>query len=188
MTLYTAQKKKGFSLIEVLISIFIFAIVITAASSILGRATYGYKSARVNQQVMEDAQFAMSRITKSLRTSSVISVGTAGQDIIIYDYSRDGGACIRYSLVSGVITEEVEPLDYATDDVLNCGVGIFDGNTQRADLTQFPVTGSFSAVASDYETRVGKVSMVFSMEGAQASILRLQTTVSLRDYDVSGLL
>lgn len=184
----TPQTQRGFSLIEVLISIFIFGIIMTAASVVFGRSVESYRHARASQQILEDAQFAMNRIAKSLRTSSVIQLGAGGRSIIIYDYSRDGGACVRYRFTGGVITEEVEPLNYNTDDILRCGPGIFTSSTTRADLTTLPVTGQFAAQSSTYQTRVGKVSMVFVMTDVTGAPVRLQTTVSLRDYDVSGLL
>ncbi len=183
------KQRRGFSLIEVLVSIFIFAIIMTATANIFGHTVKSYRYARASQAALEDAQFAMNRIAKSLRTSSVQSVGPGGQSIIIYDYSRSGGACVRYRITGNAITEEVKQLNYNTDDILNCNSSAFTG-VAPATLTTHDVQGAFVATASDYDQKhAGRVSMVFVVKDVHnGAPVYLQTTVSLRDYDVSGLM
>ncbi len=184
-----SNQYRGFSLIEVLVSIAIFAIIMTATVNIFGHTVQNYHYERASQEALEDAQFAMNRIAKSLRTSSVQHIGTNGQSIIIYDYSRSGGACVRYAITGNAITEEVKLLDYNTDDILNCNNSAFVGVAPIV-LTAHNVYGTFVAVPSDYNRkRAGRVSMVFVVkDDNNGTPVSLQTTVSLRDYDVSGLM
>ncbi len=185
---YIKKSKRAFSLIEVIIAIFIFSVIMTAAASVLGRSVKEYRYARASQRVLEDAEFAMNRIAKSLRTSSVMSVASNGKNIVIYDYSRNGGACVRYTFMADTIVEEVEPLNYNTDDITKCNASIFTFTTPQALLTYTQVDGQFSAQPSAYKTRVGRVTMAIVAQDNRGMKMYLQTTVSLRDYDVSGLL
>lgn len=189
-----ASTQSGFTLFEVMISIFMFSVIMVAASNIFAQSVQSYRYARASQQTMEDMQFAMNRVAKSLRTSSVQSVGTGGQNIVIYDYSREGGACIRYTFTTGsAILEEVNLLSYEDTDAISCSFG---GGTTSATITKKPVAGQFSATASEYKDphdsgdtgAVGRVTMVIVGEDSVGAAMHLQTSVSLRDYDQSGLL
>lgn len=172
------ENKKGFTLIEVLVSMFVFAIVMLATISIFAQIMSNYRYTRETQRALEDAQFAMNRIAKVLRTSTVVSSSTS--QIIAYDYSQ--GKCVRYALnsVAREITETVTSGNSPND----CGSG---GVSNVLNVA--PLTGSFLAQSSDNASKtVGYVVMSFEVEGPDSKKIYIQTTVSLRDYEVSGLL
>lgn len=119
-----ARKNKGFTLIEMMVSIFIFAIMMTAISGIFARQISSYKQTRLMAGDLENAQFALNYIAKTLRTASIIGEGTSsstgtgnglliernqngyeddfwstsiddGKGLIVYDFSQE--ACIIFT-------------------------------------------------------------------------------------------
>ena len=117
------RNKKGFTLIEMIISIFVFAIIMIAIVDVFARQINAHRYARSAEGDLENAQFALNYIAKTLRTASVLcySVGDStytnlieqmqqgegndndfyykvlknGEGLIIYDFSQE--ACIRLS-------------------------------------------------------------------------------------------
>ncbi|PJA87728.1 MAG: hypothetical protein CO140_02745, partial [Candidatus Moranbacteria bacterium CG_4_9_14_3_um_filter_40_7] len=66
----TSALAKGFTLIEMMIAIFIFSLMMIAVTEIFSSSFGGYGNARNIQKDLEDAQFVMGQIAKTLRTSS----------------------------------------------------------------------------------------------------------------------
>jgi prepilin-type N-terminal cleavage/methylation domain-containing protein len=178
MTNITSTTKSGFTLIELLISTFIFAIIMTVVAGIFGNAISSYRYAYSSQQTVEDAQYAMNYIAKILRTSSIQSQSSTR--VVVYDYSR--AQCAEYEIESGVVTERTasptgEPFDSP------CSGASF-GSTR--ELVVGDVAGAFD-IDSSTDGYVGKVTMRLKITLHDA-VTRMQTSVSLRDYDISGLL
>ena len=119
-----SKTKKGFTLVEMMVSIFVFAIMMTAIAGIFARQISSYKQTRIMANDLENAQFALNYIAKTLRTSSIIGKGsssggtslldyrtspqkwlddfwstsvdsTNGQGLIVYDFSQE--ACIIFT-------------------------------------------------------------------------------------------
>lgn len=119
------KKRKGFTLVELMVSIFIFLIIMTAIVGIFARQIQAYRYARVSQGDLENAQFAMNYIAKTLRTATVL--GRNGDDLrdpvqfgiaqgdnaddfsllridspsrlVLYDFSQE--LCMRFYFASG---------------------------------------------------------------------------------------
>ncbi|MEN8252644.1 MAG: prepilin-type N-terminal cleavage/methylation domain-containing protein, partial [Patescibacteria group bacterium] len=70
------KRKKGFTLIEMMISIFIFALMMTAVAGIFARHIIAYKQTRLMANDLENAQFALNYLAKTLRTASIVGSGT----------------------------------------------------------------------------------------------------------------
>ncbi len=75
------KTKKGFTLLEMIVSIFIFAIIMTSVASIFARQIASYKQARTMEGDLENAQFALNYISKTLRTASILGHGTSTGNI-----------------------------------------------------------------------------------------------------------
>lgn len=187
--------KKGFSLIEVVVSMFIFVLVMISFSLIFsGILRAYYKGRNINENV-ENAQFAMSLIGKTVRTSTLKSPTGDNVDagtIVVYDYSQgttNPGLCIRYNFTGTALTRSQANVDEAS-----CGVGTtFSANV---NMTSGSVTGRFFVTsseggASDESLEVGKVTTRLTITTGSGSNMteptNLQTTVSLRDYGVSNI-
>ncbi|GBE17247.1 hypothetical protein BMS3Abin15_01086 [bacterium BMS3Abin15] len=193
--------KKGFSLLELLVAIFIFSVVMVASTGIFGSSIKGYRNAKAIQKDMENAQDAMSVIAKTLRTSTVYECfGVAWGDcstppfqaIRIYDHSQN--KCVMYGFRSSDnVLEAIKFSIAGTDDpAVECINGAnYGGSSAASDLVDTGnVTGQFDVIQS-VVGQIGKITV--SMEVApnpstpEKDKARIQTTVSLRDYDEAGL-
>lgn len=181
------KNKKGFSFIEVIVATFIFSLVMIAISMTFSSLFGGYKGAKIIQKNLENAQYAMNLMAKSLRTSSINSDGTLS-DIIAYDYSQS--KCIHYRFNNSVLELSSKDLssqlgyeDFTQEQKLSW---CFDNNGSGSDfssMTSGYVAGKFFAIKSATKV-VGKVtiSMKVCSDSTCKSSAILQSTVSLRDY------
>jgi prepilin-type N-terminal cleavage/methylation domain-containing protein len=177
------KKKKGFTLLELLISVAILAILMLAVADIFTKSFGSFRVTREMETNIADAQFLMNLFSKELRTSTVIipATSTASTDTVkFFEYSKQ--ECQQYRFNASASTVEVAR--QATD---------FDGCNNSSNLTGFAkanvstTTGSFAVVPSSQSTpRVGKVTMTIVFDGAAAEPVVLQTTISLRDYGYVG--
>jgi prepilin-type N-terminal cleavage/methylation domain-containing protein len=170
-------KKSGFSLVESMISIFLFSLVAVLLSGVFSNFLKNYLTAKKTQMSAESAQYAINLMSKSLRTSSVISTGSF--PLKSYDYSQN--MCILYSLTSGKITTgRIAPT--AVGDINSCvWTNINSANT--ADLTPDDVEiVNVEAIATDMAGKLGRVTVALKIKeiGQTSSALPIQMTVSLR--------
>ncbi len=168
---------RGYTLIEVVASLFVFSIMMAAVSQIFATAFSGYRSSKIVGRDVENAQYVINISSKELRTSSVVSpTGSlvSSSFVQFFDHSQD--KCFRYRINGTSL--EVAQADVA--DVATCS------GTSLASFS--PVAGGVSAGAF-YVTsssaagpkRVGKVTISLDIAtGIHHAFL--QTTVSLRDF------
>ena len=196
------KKQKGFTFIEIIIAVFIFALMMMAVAGIFSSSIGGYQKARAVQKNLEDAQFIMNQIAKILRTSSVADNPANGKSIVVFDYSQ--GKCFKYAFTGNkiefgktdapVVAGEEKEL-FEKDPIAWCGSKTFGALNPMAALN---VTGKFKATESkpgngiDIFGVLGKVTI--SMEvcsnincTANKDKANIQTSVSLRDYYQAGI-
>ena len=178
-------KKNGFTLIEVLVSIFIFSLLMIVASNFFGSSIFGYRNSKSIQKDLESAQYAMNIITKTLRTSKVIISNS--NMIRVYDYSRKtGGKCIVYQfsdnkkLVSGSANSDEKDCESASI-------------TTKEMATNYINNFKFSVVPSPADPKVvGRVTIsaevcaTLNCAGTvygEKDTARIQSTVSLRNME-----
>lgn len=145
----TKTLRKGFTLVEMIIAVFIFLMVILALVTIFAAQMRAYKHARSAQVDLENAQFALNYLGKTLRTATLVgkgvtpltslekpsnnaddygSIAVEDEPLILYDFSQD--LCIRLSLqpwivnsdhgeLFALIVEEVGNNPYDTDALAN---------------------------------------------------------------------
>lgn len=171
---------KGFTLIEVLVSLFIFAIIMIATSQIFASAFQGYRYTRTVQKDAENAQFALNILAKELRTSTVVSP-TAGPfpqrstSVQFYDHSQQ--TCFLYRILGGALEMASRT---AVPDVASCASAslvTFRTISTGTVIGNFLVTPSSIAPA-----RVGRVTISLDVNEGSTHRVRIQTSVSLRDY------
>jgi prepilin-type N-terminal cleavage/methylation domain-containing protein len=186
------QIKKGFSLVEVMVAVFIFVSVMLSVVGVFSKFMAGYKNARSVQRNLEDAQAAMNLIAKSIRTSAVESTTTAqpaASYIEIFDYSQTI-KCIKYKFSANVI--EVTYANGVLDEA-SCNDAAFGGynanpltNKDIADA-RFAITPTCDGVSGCGAKAVGKVTISMlvcanaNCAASNAGKMALQTTVSLRN-------
>ncbi len=197
------KNKKGFTLIEVLMAIFIFALMASAASGVFIKMIQSYRYAKAAQKDLENAQYAMNLITKTLRTSSIAKCQSGefsteacptsenNEWIRVYDHSR--GVCRMYSFNNDRLEERVPGTgtnaDSPGEDISRCGGGDYLGADESKSLTTGTVSGEFDVVASSDDAgseEVGKVTISMTINSGDKDT-HIQSTVSLRDYSEAGI-
>ncbi len=167
---FLAKKQKGFTLIELMVSIFIFMIIVAIIIEIFGKQVIASRHARILQRNIEDSEFAMNYVAKTLRTSTLptsedegtttgsgsntSTTTVADQNLgtiyteVLYAYDHSQKACFKFSF------EEVDGegvlMVYTIEEIDGNPIGkaqhicAYDGNYDEGmKLTSGDVTGSF---------------------------------------------
>jgi len=176
----TKKTKKAFTLIEVIVAVFIFALVASAASGIFVKMIQSYRYAKVVQRDLESAQYAMNLMAKTLRTSSIddSEAFSSPGSVLIYDYSQ--GKCIEYTFDNNEVSfkESTSP------------VGGIDGCVTASysdpNIVAENVDGRFDYLASSNGVAMGKVTISMTVKSGNRDT-NIQSSVSLRDYSEAGI-
>ena len=124
------KRQKGFTLVELIVTTFISAIVIVAAGMILflGQKTWNSTWDRTNLQ--RDASYAMLRMTRDIKAGASAQVENNGQSLKIFN----GGDWVRFFTASGatMLTLKSETGGGGSETVLEDNV----------EAMKFNVTGS----------------------------------------------
>jgi prepilin-type N-terminal cleavage/methylation domain-containing protein len=171
------KKYKGFSLIEMIVAIFVFSLIMVIVIGTFISVVNLRKKTKTIQQNTENAHFVMEQMAKTLRTSSILE--STETSIQAFDYSQT--QCIRYNYNADLHTLQSE---IGTGSSSEC---TFTDN-DYVDMTSSAIgAASFVAVKSDSDTR-GKVTIALkvcydSNDCTGVDRVNIQTTVSLRDYE-----
>ncbi len=179
---YFQSRMKGFTLMEVLVSMFIFSLMMASVAQIFVTAFSGYRSTRAVQRDIDNAQYALNIMAKELRTSTIVNPAAgalvARTDIQFYDYSQS--KCFRYRIAGG----NLQVASAADPDIAACTARVLDPTTISTGV----VTGTFRVTPSDSSpAHVGKVTVSLDISEGSAHHARIQTSVSLRDFGNIGL-
>ncbi len=179
---YLRTTQKGFTLTEMLVSLFVFGLAMTGVAQIFSSSFSSYRVNRAVQYDVETAQHTLNIMAKELRTSSVVSASGSQQFVQFYDHSQ--GKCFRYR-ISGAALQVASA---TSTGVSNCnGMSL----TSFTTISTGTVTGSFQVTPSTAvggpPTKVGKVTIFLQIAEDTTHQARIQTTVSLRDFGNIGL-
>ncbi len=183
-------KKRGYTLIEVVISLAVFLIIVMATSSIFSSMFSGYRNTRAIQHDIETAQYALGVMAKELRTSSIAAPTTASTttSVLFYDYSQN--ICFAYRINAGKL--ESAKAAPASPSTLTAAQKI--SFCQTASLSAYQtistgtITGSFVVTPSVASPAfVGRVTASLGIAEGPNHTARIQTTMSLRDYKFTGI-
>lgn len=178
--------KNGFTLIEVIVAISIFAIAAGSLSALFMAGLRGHRSAIAQQNLVDNTRFALEHMTRQIRMAQRDETGACsgdatnrltfqavGSSLTFLDY-RNPPRCVRYELSGGKIwmrPDSAAPLREVTSDDI------------KVNSLEFLVQGG---LATDGEQP--RVTVVLAAEaGASAeslSTIQLQTTISARNLDV----
>lgn len=179
-----SEKKKGFTLLELLISTAILALLMLVTTGIFVNSFGSYQSTKRIESNISDAQFLMNLLAKELRTSTVVAPSSSGstQSVKFFEYSRS--QCVQYRFNGNAI--EVARTASGTS---------FSSCDNSSNLSGFTpigsgeVTGSFESVPSRSSSpkRIGRVTITINIKVQSSDPIVIQTTASLRDYGYAGL-
>ncbi len=172
------NNKKAFTLTEVIVAMFIFVLIVSGSTVAFGKMFKAYKENKALQQNLDNAQYSLNLMAKSIRTSSVVDISVDGQRLVIFDYSQMN--CIKYEFIDNKLTKNVN----GATGISSCETVPFDAGNDEEIVTG-NVSGKFIANKSD-SNNVGLVTIVLSMQNG-SSTANIQTSVSLRDYNISGI-
>lgn len=193
MSSFSQKFHRGFTLIEVLVSLFVFLIIMTAVTNTFTSGFFSYKNTKIAQKNVENAQFALNLMAKELRTSTIVSSSVTM--VRFYDYSQN--MCLEYQIVGGELKVTKREPDNTSPTPVNpdndCGnnAGYSSlASVVKTEMNGGEVTGSLRVIPSDPTSspkKVGKVTISLQIQESANQIARIQTTVSLRDYGFSGI-
>ena len=172
-------------------AMFIFTVMMTAISGVFVSFIKANRHAKAVQQDLEDAEYAMNIIAKTLRTSSIFDnpINSNNKNIIeVYDYSQ--GKCFGYSFSNGNLrVRSVAPA--TADDPSTCSndlAGATYQNLTNSGNVLVSESGFVRKVKTDPATStVGSVSILITVSDAGSTDkAAVQTTVSLHDYSEVG--
>lgn len=191
-----ATSYRGFTLIEVVVSVFVFLVIMMSVSQTFTTAFHGYSLAKTAQKELETAQFAVNTMAKILRDSSIVS--SSGSQTTVRFYEHAQGKCFEYKInatnntiemksdsVSGTAPMGEQPDVWKTNQ---CGSMSFSSG--YVVVASSVHDGNFQVVPSDGASTpkvLGKITISLVIGEDVDHLARMQTTVSLRDYGVIGL-
>ncbi len=184
---FSSRHSKGFSLLEVLLAVFIFSLIM------VGVTTYFVGITRTNQNTLrlqrnlEDVRFAMNRVAKILRTATVVIPisDSMVSTVRAYDYSQE--KCIEYAFVETAMRESVSGdivLPDGTEKTKCESAANFSSGDIVSVANGATLSGKFSVVPSSAVTgseHAGRVTINATITRQNTSST-IQTTVSLRNY------
>ncbi len=194
-----SAKKKGFTLVELLVATFIFLVIMTAVVAVFARQSVNFKYLQLQQRNVENAQFAINFIAKTLRTStfpSVIDYPTLQSAKRIYLYDNSQKKCIRFFFDDSAAQLEVTTVDRSPSDVESCAKNGHYASGETYSLTTGYVLGSFDIVSTERDPddnpsngnqfRMGLATIRMEIQDQNRTIrpVTIQTSASLRDYPV----
>lgn len=195
------RKVRAFTLVEVVVAMGLFVIIMVAVSQMFISVFKGYREARALQRDVENAQYAVNIMAKELRTSTVVSFGTVAgtqSNVKFFDYSQNKCLLYQFLLTAPTRYLRVNEIQLSSDmnsdgkiDSYECSKTAFIP-TAFTTVTTGTVKGQFTVEKSRIPTdpsgaHAGKVTIAFTItEGTHTA--NLQTTVSLRDYNKSGII
>lgn len=181
----SSKNSRGFSLLEVLLATFIFSIIMVGVTSYFVSITAANQNVKRLQQNLEDIQFTMNRVAKSLRTSVVIS-SLSSQEIRVFDYSQS--LCLRYKFEADGMVEysALLPVGQSDEKVWCQGLSSssFTSDTLVNVTNGATLSGQFFVHPSSNvppNEAAGRITMNATIS-RQRSSSTIQTTVSLRNY------
>lgn len=176
------KTKKAFTLLETMVALFVFSIAMVAVSGIFVSFVKTNTEVRKTQKNLEDAEQAINRLAKKIRTSSVIEMPPNDRSRIrLLEYSQlQNPMCYEYKFEDGY-------LQMATS---NPTVDFF-ADIDQCRTFSMPATGFYHVIEPQVAgtflidpsgvSHIGKVTII--LEFTQGTLkIPIQSTVSLRDY------
>jgi prepilin-type N-terminal cleavage/methylation domain-containing protein len=170
-TLKILKNKKGFSLLEMLVAVFIFSLVIVVVISVFVNVVNVRKKTKEIQQNMENARVAMGTIAKEVRNNPMIS--QSASFVRMYDDAQK--LCLEYAFASSNLYYRyltvVDQSGCTAATSLTGSVPMLSGN----------VSGKFEIVPSVADVSVGRATILMEVQNsASTDKIKLQASASLR--------
>ncbi len=175
------KKSAGFTLLEMIVSLGIFAVAALLATSSLLSLTDAQKKAYFLQSTYDNIRFALETMAKDTRTGDVFYCGASFDDLPAVPVPKDcasGGPSLTYKNVAGnniayrILNGKIEKF------VDGVSAGYMTSGDTVIDTMTFYVLGS--PAGDNLQPRVTIIIKGTAGSGRSASKFNLQTTISQR--------
>ena len=179
------NKKKGFTLLEMIVSLGIFAVAALISTSSLLSLTDAQRKAFSLQSAYDNIRFALETIAKDIRTGDVFYCGASFDDLPAMPVPKDcgsGGPSLTYKNVSGnsvayrILNGKIEKF------VDGVSAGYMTSEDTNIDTLTFYVLGS--PAGDNIQPRITIIIKGSAGSGRSASKFNLQTTISQRKIGI----
>lgn len=176
------KKQKGFSLIEMLVSIFISTLIMLSVTASFASAFKTQKKAREVQRGIEEAKGALEYMAKIIRMSNNIK-SSASNKVSMYNKSLE--ECKVFSYASGEIIEyscspSLDENPCANADNSDCSGVSYNNGGSGTKITGDDVLNDLEFSVDGI--KIKRVTIRMEMADDYDPNAKLQTTVSSRDY------
>ena len=169
---FCQKNKKGFTLVELLVSVAIFSVLILSATGIFVKIMNVQKKALAIQEVQDNISYTMEMISKEIRMMSEIDESTKGQETNTLMFKNSKEKNIVYSLINGQLMRKEE-----TED----SQAITSSNVTVSDLTFY--VNNWDTINGPQPVITINLVMEISDGNFGKAQARLQTTLSGRIYE-----
>ena len=173
------RKNKGFTLVELLVAIFVFSLMITVSISAFSSVIISRKNTRITQKNVEEARTAIETMAKNIRMSTNLGPGGSSRTSI-YMYNNSQEMCVAYRFSSNRLQTNFYANAGSEEDP-DC-----DSPSGWINIINTNAVGKFYVVESDDTTddeAIGRATIHLTI-GSGNLEKHMQTTVSFRDYGV----
>jgi prepilin-type N-terminal cleavage/methylation domain-containing protein len=191
---YRIASQGGFTLIEMLVSILILSVIMTAIFAFLWGASRYWQTGRDAADVTENARLGLNRMTRELKQGSLITVADTTQVSFAVDYG-DGDETVTFGFTPGdggagglVWRTSSSATQQATliDNVDNAEF-VYYGNDYRCDVNGDGRVSleELNSCSTDPEAKISRVDIVLTMSSGGSAQQTFVGQAWLRNRDVS---
>ncbi|MEA2007131.1 MAG: type II secretion system protein [Patescibacteria group bacterium] len=185
--------ENGFSLIEVLVSMAIFALIIGGVVLFSVRSIEANTKSRAMQNSIDNARFTIESVNKKIRTSHGINNTTETTEELVYiiDNVDAFKYCYKFTAANTLAVASISPTNGAYSATTDCGdFAVGDFSDIVGDGTTTNISGSFFVKETDESAdERGFVRTAITIEYNDVTLLpaerdkiTIQSSVSVRDY------
>ncbi|MDO8424507.1 MAG: type II secretion system protein [bacterium] len=173
-----AIKKKGFTIIELLVSVTVFALVASAASEIFVFSIRNQKKFLSSQEIMDQASYIMEYASKSLRMARKDVDGSCIEAKLNYQKTATGQGGIRFENYQGVCQEFYSEGGQLKE---NKNGTIYPLTSVKLQVSGFSVSLSGESQTDNLQP---KATLSLEIQSKEQAKIKIQTTVSQRNPDI----
>ena len=165
--LFFRNNSHGFTLIEMLIAVFMFSTVMAVASGFFAKIMVLQRRIFLMQQVQENINFILESMAREIRVGHLCPLPTSCQSNTVLDLEHPINGIIQYSLTG----DQVQRIENGT-------ITIISSSAVKFTRLNFIVSG-----IENYDGKQPKVTIILRARatgGEQFSEINAQTTVSQR--------
>ncbi len=170
------QKTKGFTLVELLVGVAVFALVGGIASGILVSGLRAQRKSLAYQELLDQTSYLMEYISRSVRMAKKDLDGSCIGAKLNYQKTSTG---IKFENYQGICQEFYSESNQLKE---NKAGNVYDLTSNDLQVSYFNV-GPSDTWDQDDDSQP-RVTLSFGISGKEQSKIKIQTTISQRSLDI----